>query len=446
MKKFDLGPQAHDRVRKDMTQVTPLRRLAAVESAFAKDQKPRAADLSNRVFVMLQGPPGPFFCLLGKRFRELGATVHRINFNGGDRHDWPGEGAVDYRGTLTKWPRYFDHFLRDNGITDVMLFGDCRPTHRAAHGMAKLRNINIHVFEEGYIRPDWVTMELDGVNGNSTLPKDLQWFLDQASRLPPVPNLPPITASFDRRVRDSYLYFQHVVTKFWRYPHYRSHRPGSVLIEGLRWGWKLVVSSKSVVARTEKALRYVEKRPYFLFPLQLSSDYQIREHSPFNDMASAARYVFDSFQRHAPAGAILMVKEHPLDAGSVNWSRFVAREARMRGLEGRIVHVAGGDLSQLARQSIGMVTVNSTSGTFALAAGVPVAVLGEAIYDVPGMTHHGGLDSYWKEPTIPNRAAWKAFHRVLHSQCLVRGGFASESAVAALIASVEARVLATTSN
>jgi capsular polysaccharide export protein len=409
----------------------------------ANDSAPQSSpSLAGRIFVLLQGPPGPFFWLLGQRMQELGAIVYRINFNGGDKVDWPGSGSVDYRGNENRWPRFFDHFLRDNGITDVMLFGDCRPLHRAAHGMAKLRNVNIHVFEEGYIRPDWVTMELDGVNGHSTLPRDPAWFLEQAKALPPIPDLPPITASFDRRVRDSYRYFHHVVTQFWRFPHYRSHRPGSVLIEGTRWGWKLVVTNRFVQRATARTLDKMKGRRYFLFPLQLSSDYQIREHSPFQDMMGAVHYVLDSFERHAPGDTMLLIKEHPLDAGTTIWSRFVAREARKRNLHERVAHIRGGDLAALAEGAAGMVTVNSTSGTFALAAGVPVKVLGDAIYDISGVTHQETLDRFWTEPRPPERGQWDAFYRVLQRNCLVRGGFASESAVGALIDGVAARVCA----
>jgi capsular polysaccharide export protein len=107
---------------------------------------------AKRRFLFLQGPPGPFFWLLAQELEQRGHPVFRINFNGGDRRDWPGE-AVNYRGSRTNWNRYIDRFIRDNKITDILLFGDCRPLHMAAHGMAKLRGINIHVFEEGYIRP-----------------------------------------------------------------------------------------------------------------------------------------------------------------------------------------------------------------------------------------------------------------------------------------------------
>jgi capsular polysaccharide export protein len=443
LKNFDIGSHAHKPLAEARWPDVPAREVAQIRrlAGDGKQAQAPSPDLSGRVFVMLQGPPGPFFHLLGERMRALGAKVYRINFNGGDRYDWPGEGAIDYRGRFSKWPRFFDHFLRDNGITDVMLFGDCRPMHRAAHGMAKLRKIDIHVFEEGYIRPDWVTMELDGVNGNSTLPKDPQWFLDQARDLPPLEDLPPITASFNRRVRDSYWYFHHVVINFWRFPYYRLHRPGNIIVEGLGWVWKLKVRQKRAARQTEETLKALEGKKYFLFPLQLSSDYQIREHSPFADMHNAAHYVFDSFAMHAPEDCYLLVKEHPLDASYASWRKFIEQEAQKRGLGDRLMHIAGGDLAALAQDSVGMVTVNSTSGTFALAAGVPVKVLGSAIYDVPGVTHVGGLDGYWQKPQPPVETLYRSFKSVLRQKCLVRGGFASKSGVSDLISSVETRLL-----
>ena len=48
----------------------------------------------------------------------------------------------------------------------------------------------------------------------------------------------------------------------------------------------------------------------------------------------------------------------------------------------------------------GAVTVNSTAGLGAIEMGLPTIVLGEAIYDMPGLTHQSALDAFW---TAPNR-------------------------------------------
>ncbi len=395
--------------------------------------------IAHRNFLFLQGPPGPFFFRLAKRLGELGFGIRRINLNAGDAYDWPAP-ATSYRGRRRRWALFIDGFMADHAITDLVLFGDCRPMHMAAHQMAKLRGIRVHVFEEGYVRPDWVTLEEDGVNGRSLLPRDPAWYLAAARRLPPLPENPPITASFRRRGRDVFNYYARATLGRPAYPFFRSHRRGSLLAEGALWLAKL-----GRRAREEKAAGPVIDKlagsRYFLFPLQLSSDYQIREHSPFQDMVEALDYVLYSFARRAPDDVKLVIKEHPLDPGRTNWCRLVHRRARQLGLGDRLVHVAGGDLAVMTAQARGMITVNSTSATLALNAGVPTIVLGTAIYHLPGLTHQGRLDNFWSHPTPPQVHLWDAFRRVLHDRCLIYGGFASESAVTTLVESAVERLM-----
>ncbi len=395
-------------------------------------------DKRNRVFLFLQGPPGPLFRRLGEEMRRRGTVVHRINLSGGDRLDWP-DGAVDFKERFADWAVFLDGFLREKGITDVLLFGDCRPHHLTAHGIAAARNVRTHVLEEGYIRPDWMTLEPEGVNARSTLSRDKAWFRNEARRLPPEPDLPPITASFSRRARDSYWYYHHVILGMLRYPHFRSHRTTPILQEGFGWLWKLARERRVANAAAE-ALRALEGKPLFVLPLQLSGDYQIRSHSPFPDMRSAATYAIESFAANAPADVHLLLKAHPLDCSFFNWSRFVRRSAERLGLQDRLHFVDGGDLEIMVRQARGLVCVNSTSATLALANGVPVCALGDAIYDMAGLTHQRHLDSFWYNPTRPEPDLFEAFRRVLVNRCLVRGGLASESAVNVLIDSILERL------
>jgi capsular polysaccharide export protein len=369
---------------------------------------------------------------------ERGVIVHRINICGGDARDWP-VGAVNFRGRFSDWPAFFDRYLREHQVTDLMLFGDCRPYHISAHGIAQLRNLRIHVLEEGYLRPNWMTLEPDGVNAHSSLSRDKNWFLAEASHLKPDPYLPPITASFRRRARDSYWHYHSVVTGVLTFPHYRSHRRSSLILEGVGWLWKLARQKR----RDEKAQRVLHQlagRDYFVFPLQLSTDSQIRVHSLFPDMRSAATFTLESFASNAPAGVHLLVKSHPLSPSFFSWSRFMGRAARRLGIEDRVHFVDGGDLDCMLEGARGLVCVNSTSATLALARGIPVCTIGEAIYDMEGLTHQGHLDSFWADPTPPEPGVYPAFRRVLVDRCLVRGGLASESAVEILIRSILERL------
>ena len=397
-------------------------------------------DATRRTYLFLQGPPGPFFPLLAERLRGLGHAIHRINLSGGDRYDWR-NGATNYRGSMSAWPMYFDRFLRANQVTDVVLYGDCRPVHQAAVRMAKLRGVRVFVFEEGYIRPDWMTLESDGVNGHSPFDRDPELILASSRWLPEIPALPPITADFRRRARDSYWHYHHVVTGRFSFPFYRTHRSHSIVGEGL--GWLLKFSRKSRRSRqAEEALAAIAGKGFVLFPLQLTGDYQIRAHSPFDSMPQAVDYVLDSFAAHSTPDQLLLVKEHPLDASWRNWRLFLKRRARRLGIEDRVICIDGGDLQQLSTSAIGMVCVNSTSGTLALENSIPVVVLGDAVYDVPGITHQSGLDRFWKDPERPDAELYAAFKKALHAKCLVRGGLASASATETLVDNSVERLLA----
>ena len=395
---------------------------------------------SSRRFLFLQGPPGPFFLDLGRELKKLGHGVYRVNLSGGDLFDWC-EGATNYRGTMSNWPMYFDRFVRTNQVTDLIVYGDCRPVHQAAMRMAKLRGVRVFVFEEGYIRPDWMTLERDGVNGYSPFDRDPDLIMAASNWLPEIPDLPPITAEFRRRARDSYWHYHHVLTGRLRFPFYRTHRNHWILGEG--FGWLVKFGRKRRRERqAAEVLAAIEGKRFILFPLQLTGDYQIRAHSPFGSMPQAVQYVLESFAAHAPSDVTLLIKEHPLDASWRNWCAYVRRHARRLGIEGRVYCIDGGELQELATSAAGMVCVNSTSGTLALECGIPVVVLGDAVYDVPGVTHQEGLDSFWTDPNQPDPQLYAAFRKVLHAKCLVRGGLASSSATETLVRNSIERLLA----
>lgn len=420
------------------TNLSLLLRPVTPASEQLRRPRPQLYCPQRRAFLFLQGPPGPLLHELATSMRARGTKVERINICAGDQVDWP-EPATNFRGSFTDWPVFFDNFLREHQITDILLYGDCRPYHVSARRVAALRGVRTFVLEEGYLRPHWMTLELDGVNGYSRLTRNKEWVIEQAKGLPPEPYLPPITANFRRRVRDTARHYIAVHAGRLRFPFYRTHRPGSALMEGIGWGWKYLTRNRRKKL-AERVIKSLADKPFFLFPLQLSGDYQIRSHSPFPNMKSAATYVMESFARHAPEDTHLLIKAHPFDTTFANWTRFIDRRAKTLGIRERVHFIDGGWLDQLAADTAGMVCVNSTSATLALAAGSPVCTLGEAIYNVPGLTFERHLDEFWTDPTPPEPGLYSSFRRVLVDRCLVRGGLASESAVQMLIKSMIERL------
>jgi capsular polysaccharide export protein len=387
-----------------------------------------------RRVLFLQGLASLFFSRLGAALEARGHEVHRVNFNGGDRVFWRLPGAIDFTGTIEEWPAVLGELLETRRITDIVLFGDCRPLHRAAIKLASHRATPVHVLEEGYLRPSWITLELGGVNAYSSLPRDADWYRRTAGTLPPFEAVPSAPGSFFRRAREDVLYNVATVALAWRYPGFRTHRPWHPFVEYA--GWLAKFARQPITRRrADRLMRELtgSRYPLYLFPLQLDCDFQIREHSQFGRIEPALDRVITSFARHAPPAARLVVKEHPLDNGLTNWQRLTERLASARGVAERVIYLHDGDLGALLCRARAVVTINSTVGTLALGEGLPVIALGQAIYNFAGLTYQGELDDFWLKGAPADPALFEAFRRVLGARCLIYGGFFSEAALAAAV-------------
>ena len=91
----------------------------------------RVIGQSRPGFSFLQGMATRFFERLGQALAGRGHAVSRVNFNGGDRAFWRLPGAVDFCGRPEEWPEFLDRLIVERAISDIILFGDCRPLHRA---------------------------------------------------------------------------------------------------------------------------------------------------------------------------------------------------------------------------------------------------------------------------------------------------------------------------
>lgn len=395
----------------------------------------------RRRFLFLQGVPGAFLHRLGHGLTERGHDVFRVNFNGGDRLDWPSLPFTDFRDRITAWPAFIQRLLFDRAPTDIVLHGDCRPLHRIAIDLANRRGIRVHVFEEGYLRPDWVTLEIGGVNGYSRLPRSAELYLAAAEKLPGVAVARAVPPALRSRAGDCIAYGAACLAMrpwFWRYA---SHRGWSLPQEAAGW-LKQTVRAPFARRRSQDAIARAFAAPggFFVLPIQMDNDSQILCHSDLGGMMHAIRLVVASFARYAPPDAVLAVKEHPLDNGLIDWRAVTFAAARDAGVPGRVVLIEDCELQILLDRARGMVTVNSTSGTFALAAGVPVIALGHSVYDLPGLTHHGSLETFWRTPSKPDTALFDAFRRVVAHACLVEGDFFTEDGVDCAVAGAIPRI------
>ncbi|NVD37725.1 capsular biosynthesis protein [Ensifer sp. HO-A22] len=388
-----------------------------------------SADRSGRrVFLFLQGPSSPIFRKIADRLESYGHTCLRINLNVGDQIFWRRKGAFNYRGALADWPAYLERFIDTHHVTDMILLGEERPYHQAATAVARRNGVAISIVEMGYLRPDWLTLERNGMSSNSHFPADAGLIVDAAKDLPEPDWRKHYTQTFVADASYDLLYNLPNVFLWFLFPHYRRHGIFHPLAEYAGWVRRLL-TGKRRTAEAEGCVRALLSRraPYFVYPLQLETDFQLRAHSPFHSQKDAIDEVLRSFATHAAGGTGLVFKVHPLDNDLIAWRKFIDDRAAALGLSGRVFYLDGGNLDVLADASAGMVTVNSTAGLHALKQGRPVKVLGTAVFDIAGLTDQQPLEDFWKKPTPPDAEVSAAMFRLLAASIQVRGNLYSRA-------------------
>jgi len=401
--------------------------------------KPPDPGAGPRAYLFLQGPISPFFSEIGARLRDRGSAVHRINLCLGDRLFWRGPGAVDFRGSLDAWPAFIDAFVERHGISDLVLLGEQRAYHRIAIEAARRHGASVTVTDFGYLRPDWITFEQDGMSALSRFPRDPGTIRALAASCPEPDMTPRYRDNFGRQARWDVTYHVANLLPF-ASRNYRSHQLHHPLKVYAGTGARLLSRARDNRA-AERVIARLEGNPdVYLFPLQMETDFQLRAYSRFPSLSAAIDEVVGSFARTAPRAGQLMVKVHPLDPGLRDWSRVLRGIAERHGVGPRIHYLPGGNLDRAIRASRGVVTINSTVGLRAIQLDRPLHLLGEAVYRVPGLASDGPLDPFWTMGEPPDGELRSAFLRAMAATIQMRGVFYSRPGLDAAVAEAVRRL------
>jgi capsular polysaccharide export protein len=422
--------------------LTRAEALAPAQATLAKLRLPR-----ERHFLFVTAPFGAFSRALAARLRREGARCSRVLLNGGDVLDWGLSHAHAYFGPLDGWTDWLAETVRRERVTDLILYGDCNPYCAAAKQVAARLELLTHIFEQGYFRPFWITLERDGVNANSRLQRDPERCRtpETACAAPVEPVwLAPLTPPAVRRIFAYHVALGLLHPAFSRYrpPYvYSAHRQMAGHVRRY-----LAQRLRRRRARRVLAQALAQPGPIFVVLLQRPGDSQLMRHSPFRSTVDFIRRVVESFAAFAPSEARLIFKAHPLDPGLEPHAGTIAQAAADAGLGmgvgGRVRFVDDGDLNALLARVEGVVTINSTSGLTALEHGRPTVVLGKSIYDLPGLTHRRGLDVFWTSPDPPDAERFAAFRRFEMASTQINGAYATRRGVDLAVPEAARRMLA----
>jgi len=380
--------------------------------------------VSSLVVLLLQGPPGVFARTIADSLETAGAKTLRVNLCAGDWLGWHDSRCTSYRGSLEGWPDWLRSYCLEHKVTHIVYFADRVPYHVAASEIGAELGLTCLAYENGYLRPDWITLEHFGMSAHSRFPEDPDLIRRLGAPLPEIDRRPRYKYPFVNEALNEVTWNMANVVFSLAYPGYVRDKLYHPLIDYLS-----NIPRFALAARRNRHARHViddiisTSLPYYVFPLQLQSDYQLRFNSQYGHIAEAADEVIASFAANAPNAARLVFKIHPLDNGMEPWSRILRSISKKHGVKKRVFLVDGGDLSQLLAHAAGSLTINSTTGLHALRVGCPTKVLGIALYDIPGLTCQKPLDEFWRQGSAPDGALLDCLERLLAASIQVKGCF-----------------------
>ncbi|EAJ7534965.1 capsule biosynthesis protein [Campylobacter coli] len=349
-------------------------------------------EFSGKNVLLLQGPVGTFFHRLAIKMKKNKTKVFKLNFNGGDFLFYPS--GKRCKCDEKDLENFYENFFKEKKIDAIVMYNDCRLIHAKAIKVAKGLGIGIWIFEEGYLRPYCITFEKDGVNANSSLPRDKNFYL--SCNILTKESIKEIPGGFKFMAFSAFLYwlFSFLLAPFFNNKlHHRTLFPFEFLF------WFRSLYRKYLYKLTEKKLNqkiYSLEKKYFLAILQVYNDTQIKHHYK-KSIEEFIEELILSFANHARAKSYLVFKHHPMDRGYRNYSKLINELSQKYHVEGRIFYVHDTYLPTLLKNALGCITINSTVGLSAILEGCPTKVCGNAFYNFEDLAYPKKLQFFWRE-------------------------------------------------
>jgi capsular polysaccharide export protein len=401
---------------------TALRSLFSISS---RKEKPRV--------VLLQGPVGPFFRRLHRFLERRGFEVLRICFDAGDRFFALGTDCHVYGGGRQEWQAWFSDFVSLANPDHVVYFGAEREIHRIARSVAEASGVNVISLEEGYIRPGFVTVERGANNSGSPI----------AGLMPPdVFDVIAVDSSrsdfrgFGRMcVHGAVYYTIRMLFSGWAQREL-FHRRFNLVHEALAWVrnyWRRTMHLGRNFSAIERLLEHHHGQ-YFIVPLQVAADSQMAQAARGWNSVSLIDAVLSSFALRAPETNRLVFKIHPIERGHSTDEHRIRSSAQRLGIADRVDVIDTGSLGLLTRHSAGMITINSTSGLSAIAHGVPLLVVGDALYANERLAvcarGEPDFDAFWQGAPVADLLERRRYLAWIKASCLKRGDFYARKGMA----------------
>jgi len=378
--------------------------------------------------LLLMGPIGTFFARVAHHLEGQGAEVWKVRLPLWEPGFQPRQYLSFTESVEQSFAAFLRHTIEEKAIRHILMYGDFILPHKIAIEIAKEYQsssigLEAWVFELGYLRPNYVTLEQNGVNVHSGLNQSADFY----HQLPTVDQLQQARREVAFRWRKGWkapTFIQHALTNYRISvtPHKLQPQPWYIAAQILGFFRKYQYSISERAIRQ----RILAHPSYFLVVLQVSSDSQLQHGSPFADIEAFLETTIRSFAHHAPRAAALFIKHHPRDRGYNNYKAKIQELTSQYNQQGRIFYFHDLPLGRVFRAPSscqGCVLINSSVGYQALFHGTPLKALGGAPFNIEGLADQQPLDTFWQQPQRSNRELFRKFYHYTLTTTQINGNF-----------------------
>lgn len=278
------------------------------------------------------------------------------------------ESALEY---MARYMSFLRDFIVKQNIDFLVMHNDLRWQHQLAIQICKELNRPYIVTERGIFRPFTTTVDFKGVNENSSLLRDADFYRSYCPK-----NLSswedPKINPWSVNIRFLFFLMLNLLGQLLgKNSPFKNKR------------YNLISYGMTLLGRLRKKRETEVPSGDFIFvPLQVSTDTQLLVHSDFSSLQDFVTCVEEAFYSLPDDHLRLVFKPHPMEPKVENLL-----------FNGESV-LSSANTAELIAKAKAIITINSTVGLESIMKGKPVFVLGRAQYKIQGLVHCCEVDDF----------------------------------------------------
>ncbi len=376
--------------------------------------------------LLLVGPIGTFFARLSKFFDQNNIDNYKISFPLKE-YGFSKLKLIPYSKDISLFKEFLEKILIEKEIKHIFMYGNVLKPHRQALELVnemnkKGKNIHTHIFELGYLRPNFVTLESKGINYDSSFILNEDFYAKQKPyKTFPIPK--QYSRLRIRKIWKTITFINHCFKDYQiiEFDHKLQPKPSFIWYQIK--GFLLKFLYKLSEYNLKKAC--FSQKKFFIVILQVSTDSQLKKGSNIKDNNKFIYKVIKNFSEAKLRDINLIFKHHPRDRGYINYGERIKKISKEFDLEKQVFYIHDYFLSKIFKnpRCQGTVLINSTVGYQSLFHSVPLKTLGISPYNIKGLSDQSSLTSFFVKPFPVDKLLFNKFYRYILENSQINGNF-----------------------